>query len=414
MGDLNRREFLAASTGLTLAAGVPAQEAPPQDAASQDRVAGANETVGIGLIGAGGQGTHHLQKLIHNRQARVLAVCDIYEPRREQAKQLAKADGHHEYRKLLDRKDVDCVWIATPDHWHSRMAIDALEAGKDVYCEKPMARYWHEARDFYRAAVRTKRVVQIGSQDTSREIWWRAREAVRQGRLGKLVWSQTSITRNLREGDWKYGIDLDAGPHNLDWKAFLGPAPYRPYEAERFFRWRKYWDYSGGIATDLFVHVLHSLCIALDNEWPVRAVSAGGIVVHKDRETPDNFYALVDYEGGHTVFVAGTQANEQGLPVVVRGHEATMYLSGSDVVIRPERIYLAGRKEETIACRDVGDAIVAHHKNFLECVKRRNTRTSCDPLLGYKVSVAVSMCEEAWRTNRVVRFDPKTEEVTAS
>ncbi len=399
--DLTRREFLAASAGLALAT----------TAASQERIVGANETLGVALIGAGGQGTHHLRKLVGNKEVRVVAVCDIYKPRLERAREISKAEAHHDYRDLLQRKDVDCVWIATPDHWHSRMAIDAMEAGKDVYCEKPMARYWHEARDFYHVAQRTKRVVQIGSQATSRPLWWKARELVRAGRLGKLVWSQTSIARNIRDGDWKYGVSLEAGKHNLDWERFLGPAPKRPYDPERFFRWRKYWDYSGGIATDLFVHVLHSLCIPLGNEWPVRVVSSGGVFLHQDRETPDTFHALIDYEGGHTVFVAGTQANEQGLSVVIRGNEATMYLSGSNVEIRPERLYASKRSGEVVEARDVGDSIAAHHANFLDCVRRRDEHTNCDALLGYKVDLAVDMSVECWRRNEVLRFDPATEEV---
>ncbi len=394
---ISRREFLGAAAATAIAS---------------SRVMGANEKLGVGLIGCGGQGTHHLHKLVANPELKVVGVCDIYKPRLESAKTVSGATGYHHYRDLLDRKDIDCVWIATPEHWHSRMAIDAMEAGKDVYCEKPMARYWHEARDFYRVAQRTKRVVQIGSQDTSRPIWRLAREHVRAGKLGKLVWSQTSIARNIRDGDWKYGVNLQAGPHNLDWKAFLGPAPDRPYDPERFFRWRKYWDYSGGIATDLFVHVLHSLCIPLGNEWPVRVVSGGGVFLHMDRETPDTFHALIDYEGGHTVFMAGTQANEQGLPVVIRGHEATMYLSGSDVEIRPERIYSSGRETEAIRAGDVGNAILAHHRNFLDCVRRRDPNTNCNPLLGYKVDIAVDMSIECWRQNKVLRFDAETQEVT--
>ena len=401
--DLSRRKFIAASAGAVLAT----------TAASRARIFGANETLGVALIGAGGQGSNHLRRLVKNEQARVVAVCDIYKPRLERAKAVSGAQGYHEYEKLLARKDIDCVWVATPDHWHARMAIEAMEAGKDVYCEKPMARYWHEARDFYRAVEATGRVVQIGSQDTSREVWREAQRQVEAGKLGKLVWSQTSIARNVRDGDWKYGVDLRAGPHNLDWQRFLGPAEKRPYDAERFFRWRKYWDYSGGIATDLFVHVLHSLCIPLGNEWPVRVVSAGGVFVHKDRETPDTFHALIDYEGGHTVFVAGTQANEQGLPVVIRGHEATMYLSGSDVEIRPERIYGAGRKQETYRARDVGDSIAAHHRNFFDCVRRRDPQTNCNALLGYKVDIAADMAVECWRQDKVLRFDPETQEVSA-
>ena len=397
--EINRREFLAAtSVGLALAT----------------TAFGANEKIGVGLIGAGGQGSAHLRRLVKNERVKVLGVCDIYEPRKQAAMELSGAQGYHDHHELLARKDIDCIWIATPDHWHAQMAMDAMEAGKDVYCEKPMARYWHEAKDFYNCALRTKRVVQIGSQATSRPIWWKAKELVEQGKLGPLVWSQTSIARNIRDGDWKYGVDLAAGPHNLDWKRFLGPAPDRPYDPERFFRWRKYWDYSGGIATDLFVHVLHSLCIPLLNEWPVRVVSAGGVFLHRDRETPDTFHALIDYESGHTVFMAGTQANGQGLPVVVRGHEATMYLSGSDVEINPERIYSSGRTDEKHKVADIGDSINAHHKDFLDCVLRRDQNTNCNALLGYKVDIAVDMSIEGWRQNKVFLFDPETQEVTAA
>jgi predicted dehydrogenase len=398
--SISRRDLFAAA-GAALAT----------TALSRARVFAANETFGVGLIGAGGQGSFHLSKLIANKAVRVLGVCDIYRPRLERAAQVSGAQPYHDYRDLLDRSDVDCIWVATPDHWHARMAMDAMDAGKDVYCEKPMARYWHEARDFYRATLRTRRVVQVGSQDTSRPVWWKAREVIREGKLGRLVWSQTSIARNIRDGDWQYGIDLDAGPHDLDWKAFLGPAENRPYDPERFFRWRKYWDYSGGIATDLFVHVLHSLCIPLGNDWPVRVASAGGVRIHTDRETPETFHSLIDYAGGHTVFVAGTQANEQGLPVVIRGHEATMYLGGGDLEVRPERIYGGKRRIETWEVSDVGDAIDAHHANFFDCIRRRDPHTNCDALLGYKVDIAADLAVESWRRDRIYRFDPKTEEV---
>jgi len=375
---------------------------------------GANEKLGVALIGCGGQGMNHLHRLAKNPQVKVLGVCDIYKPRLDNAVAVSGAKKYHDYRDLLADTDIDCVWVATPDHWHARMAIEAMEAGKDVYCEKPMARYWRDARDFLEVARKTGRVVQIGSQDTSRPIWRRAKELVDANKLGKLVWSQTSIARNVRDGDWKYGVNLAAGKHNLDWKRFLGPAQDRPYDPERFFRWRKYFDYSGGIATDLFVHVLHSICIPLDNPWPTRVVSAGGVYIHKDRETPDTFHALVDYEGDHTLFIAGTQCNEQGVPVVIRGHEATMYLSGSEITIRPERIYSAGRKEQTYPTGDVGNAISAHHQNFFDCVRRRDQATNCDALLGYKVDIAADLAVESWRKNAVFTFDPKTQEAQSS
>ncbi|MDH3592668.1 MAG: Gfo/Idh/MocA family oxidoreductase [Planctomycetota bacterium] len=393
--ELDRRTFMkgTAAAGLAFATRAAAQ-AP-------------SERLGVGVIGTGGQGTHHLRKLVGNTGVKVVAVCDIYKPRLDRAKEIAGADTHHDYRDVLARDDVDCVWICTPDHWHARMAIDAMDAGKDVYCEKPMTRYWHEAKEVYEAVARSRRVVQIGSQGTSQPLWRRAREHV--GTLGPLVWSQTSVARNMRDGDWQYGVDLEAGPRNLDWKRFLGPAQDRPYDPERFFRWRKYWDYSGGIATDLFVHALHALCIPLGNPWPVRVVSAGGMVVHKDRETPDSFHALIDYEGDHTVVITGTQANAQGLPVVIRGHEATMEIAGNAIEIQPERIS-AGRAE-TIEVAAVPDAVQTHHANFLDCVRRRDSRTHCDALHGYKVVLAVDMAVECWRRQRVLRFDPTRQDV---
>lgn len=398
---MNRRDFLKASAGVAgLALSVGAQ----------DQLNGANERINVGLIGCGGQGMNHLHRLVRNPAVRVVGVCDIYRPRLENAMKLSGAPGFHDYRKLLDVKGLDAVFIATPDHWHARMGIDAMDAGKDVYQEKPMTRYWWEARDYYRAWIRTKRVVQVGSQSCSNEIWWKARDLIREGRIGKLVWAQTSICRNIRDGDWTYAVER-FDEKDLDWNAFLGPAEKRPFDPERFFRWRKYWDYSGGIATDLFVHQLHHLCISLGNEFPIRAVAGGCFAVHNDRETPDTFMAVIDYPSRYQVVVAGTQANEQGLPEVIRGHEATMYLSGSSIEIRPENIYAKKRQPEKIATRHAGDEISAHHANFFDCLRRRDQRTNCDVELGYKVMVAVDMMVENYRQNRVFRFDPAKEEM---
>jgi predicted dehydrogenase len=401
MNDFTRREFMATSAGISVAATA---------AAAQDAVVGANERVQVGLIGCGGQGTHHLNLLMRNAGVRVVGVSDVYKPRLENAERISKAKGYADYRELLALPGLDAVWIATPDHWHAKMTMDAMEAGVDVYCEKPMTRTWREARDVHRMRLRTNRVVQIGSQYASRQLFWKARELVQAGRLGKLIWSQASYSRNLRDGDWKYGVDHKAGPHNLDWDAFLGPAPKRPYDAERFFRWRKYWDYSGGITTDLFVHQLLPMAITLGCEFPVRAFGAGGVYLHKDRETPDTFLMTVEYPSEHTILIVGSQANEQGLPTVVRGHEATMYLSGNDIEIRPEQPYSEGRSPERVAVKEVGDSIVAHHANFLDCVRRKDPKTNCNTEVGYKVTVAVDLANRCWREGRAVRFDPVKEE----
>ncbi len=407
---VTRRTFLATAAAGAAAIGLEEALAQVEEPAKPMRP---NEQIGVGLIGCGGQGTHHLTKLARNPAVRVVGVCDIYVPRRERAQSISNAAGLRDYRRLLDRKDLDAVFIATPDHWHAKMAIDAMEAGKDVYVEKPMALHWQQARDIHRTAVRTKRIVQVGSQDCSREMWWKARDLIRQGRIGKLVWSQTSIARNLREGDWNGSIDLDVTPSILDWDAFVGPAEWRPYDPERFFRWRKYWDYSGGIATDLYVHVLHALSIAIGPEFPSRVVAGGGVYIHKDRETPDTFHAVIDYPSEHSVVIVGSQCNEQGLPVTIRGHHATMHLGGTggEIVIRPERI--AAGSEERIASKDVDDTIQAHHDNFFDCIRRRQQRTNCDAELGYKTDVAVDLAVESYRKDKVCRFDPVQEEVVA-
>jgi predicted dehydrogenase len=403
---LSRRDFLAGAAAGFASLAV-ARDDDPATPPPSDRL-------GVGVIGCGGQGSHHLGKLVRNPKVAVVGVSDVYQPRLERARATAgQAPGFRDYRELLALPSLDAVWIATPDHWHGRMAIDAMEAGKDVYLEKPMALHWQEAREIHRAAKRLRRVVQVGSQDCSRPIYWKARELVREGRLGKLVWSQTSICRNLKEGDWNWAVDLDASPKNLDWEAFLGPAPRRPFDPERFFRWRKYWDYSGGIATDLYVHVLHALCIPIGPEFPSRVMAGGGVYIHKDRDTPDSFFTLIDYPSEHSVVVVGTQCNEQGLPIVVRGHRATMYLGGTggELIVRPERIF--GGEELKLDVGDVPDPIQSHHDNFLDCVRRRDPRTNCDVDLAYRVDVAVDLAVESWRKHKVCRFDPAREEELA-
>jgi len=408
-GDMSRRQFLG-RTAIALGTGVTT-------ALSAKRVLGANDRIRVGVIGCGGMGTNHLKRLVNASQAgelnvQVVAVCDIFEPRKERAKEISGGTAYHDYRKLLERKDIDVVWIATPDHWHARMSIDAMEAGKDIYCEKPMTRYWQEAKEVYRTVLRTGRIMQVGSQGCSDPKWKKAHELISKGYIGKIVWSQTSIGRNSKGGDWNYSIDLTAGPHNLDWNAFLGSAPKRPFDPERFFRWRKYWDYSGGIATDLFSHVLHALLKTIGPEFPRRVVAGGGIFVHKDRETPDTFHMIADYPSEHSVVAVSSQANEQGLPVVIRGHEATMYLTGSNISIRPERIYADEREEMNIQVKGVGDLLKAHHRNFIECVRSRK-QPNCHAELAYKVTIAILLAVKSYRENKVMLFDPVKEEVVS-
>jgi predicted dehydrogenase len=398
MSKLNRREFLAASTAAALASSASGQSSVSP-----------NDRLGVGLIGCGDQGTNHLRYLVRNEGVEVRAVCDVFKPRRDRAAEMSGGRVYVDYGDLLARDDIDCVWIATPDHWHARMGIDALEAGKDVYCEKPMGRYWNEARDFYRAAQRTGGIVQIGAQATSNRMYDRMRELVDERRLGRLILSQASFMRNTQTGDWNYAIEQRAASADLDWERFLGPAPPRPFDPERFFRWRKYWDYSGGLATDFLSHPFHPLCKGTGNEWPVRVVAAGGILLHPDREVPDTLHVLVDYESGHTIMLTAAQTTGRGVPLVVRGHRAYLELGRDRLLLWPDRLYAQEIEPETFQVETVADYIQAHHDNFLSCVRQRNQATNCPAELGYRVAIALDLASRSWRGQSVLRFDPVAE-----
>src|SRR5262249_10201265 len=205
--------------------------------------------------------------------AKALAVSDVYGKRLRLAKEAVEAKdntvkcgAYLDYRELLNRDDLDAVLIATPDHWHAPIAIEAMHKGKDVYLEKPMTKTVEEAKEIYEPTQQTKRVLQVGSQTTSLDQWIKARKALQDGLIGKLIMSQGSFHRNSKEGEWNWPIDKNAGPDKsgddfIDWKMWLGNAPKRAFDADRFFRFRKYWDYSGGIATDLFYHIMAPLNI---------------------------------------------------------------------------------------------------------------------------------------------------------
>ncbi|MBM4086036.1 MAG: Gfo/Idh/MocA family oxidoreductase, partial [Planctomycetes bacterium] len=307
-------------------------------------------------------------------------------------------------------------WIATPDHWHATITMDAMEAGKDVYCEKPMTLYWHEAKAVYETALRTRRILQVGAQGTSGPGWDKANELIREGKIGKVLWSQTSSSRNSKGGEWNYGIDQGVSPSNLDWDRFIGPAQWRPFDPERYFRFRKYWDYSGGTATDLFSHYLYALMKALGPELPSSVVSGGGNWVHKDREVPDTFHMLAQYPSGHTVLAVSSMANEQGVSTLIRGQQATMYPGGGGVTIRREPAFLE-EGEETggeikVSVPHPGDILKAHANNLFECMRTR-AKTNCHAELAYKTTVAIALSVASYRENRVKVFDPVREQLVS-
>ncbi len=384
-----------------------------------------NEKLRFAVIGVGGRGRGHvgdILKMSDEHDLELTGVCDIYRPRREAAAKRSGAVGYHDYRKLLESKTADCVIIATPDHWHAKMCLDSMAAGCDVYCEKPWTRYAHEAKEVYHAIREHKKILQIGTQHTSDGRFWAAKEAVANGLLGKLVWSQTSYSRNSVRGEWNYRIESSASPENLDWEAFLGSASKKSFNREHFFRFRKYWDYSGGIATDLHYHKLAPILLALGADFPHRVTSGGGIWVHADdghqspREVPDTFMTLIDMPKRHSIVLASSMANSSGLPDLIRGHEASLHFVGGGVEIRPdERTY--GKKFRD---RHGGKDLLKlpalprdHHMvNFIRCVRsRREEDLNCGPDLGYRTMVCIAMSVKAYRENKVLFWDREKEEI---
>ncbi len=421
--DLTRRRFLRTAAGI----GASALAAPAIGAS-----VGANGRLRFAIIGVGGsncgRGTDHLRQLMEmskdsNRNLQVTLVCDIYERHLENARRLGGGcAGVKEWERVVEDKNIDCVVIATPDHWHAPMAIGAMRAGKDVYLEKPMTLTIPEAKEVYHTAVKEKRILQVGVQGSENPHVWGAREAVQKGLLGKLLWSQTSYARNSREGEWNYPIHPDASPTNILWDRFLGSAPKIDYSGERFFRWRKYWDYSGGIATDLHYHRLTPLHIILGPEFPRRAVAAGGVYVQKDgREVPDTFMGTLEYPSGHYIILSSSMANDIGLPVVIRGHEATLFFGEGDDPeydgageVRPQQVFRVyfrkthGKEVIKIEPRPRSK----HMANFIECVRsRKSEELNCGPLVGYQTMVGIKMTVDAYRTGKAVLWDAAKEEV---
>jgi predicted dehydrogenase len=402
---ITRRDFLKQSAIAAAAAGMYTM--------APGRVLGANDRLNLGVIGCGGRATGLLQDLVNRSQnpeanLKVIAVCDIYEPRKQRAQQICGGQLFHDYNDMLALQDLDAVVIGTPDHWHARISIDAMNAGKDVYCEKPMTLYWHEAKEVARVQRATGRVMQVGAQSCSEDRVWKARDVISNGGLGKLLWSQGGYSRNSRDGEWNWYIEPGASPQNLDWKRWLGSAPQRPFDPERYFRFRKYWDYSGGIATDLFYHSLSHLEIALTPEFPKRVSAAGGIFIFHDREVPDTFHMMIDYPTDHTIVMTSSMGNREGTDDIIRGHEATLYFDDPGVVVRPEDEYKNERQELRIAQEPRSD----HMTNWLECIRSRK-QPHLDAQSGYRVMVAIALAVMSYREGRVIHFDPEKEEIVA-
>jgi predicted dehydrogenase len=418
---ISRRNFVHGVAGVSAAL------------ATRGRILGANDRINAAVIGLGTRGSWLLDMALHRAGEKsdvaIVALCDVYQARLSRAaKKAPDAKQYTHHQELLGRKDIDAILIATPDHWHAPITLAALESGRDVYCEKPMTHTLDEAAQVAAKVRETKRVMQIGVQALSWARWHKIRDVVQAGTLGKVVAVQGTYSRNDPNGDWNWRIDPGAGPDasgegHIDWKQWLGPATQRAFDADRFFRFRKYWDYSGGIATDLHYHIVAPFHLALENEHPVRVSGMGGLWIYNDgREVPDTFMTAADFPGKYSMMVQSSQVNEMGPLMLLRGTHATMHLGDewegpqgrntSTARIVPETPFRDEFKKkwnkDEIIVENVGnDGDQLHMDNFFDCVRSRQ-QPNCPADLGHKVMTSIELSVRSYRENKTFVVDPST------
>jgi len=392
-------------------------------ARSYSAIVGAGERLRVGVIGCGGMANAHMDALLAMKDQANLeigAVCDVYKKRLDAAAAKTGGKPFARYQDLLAQKDLDYVLIATPEHWHHRMTLDALETGKHVYVEKPMTHSIRQAQDVVRRLRGSKLKLQVGVQGMSDESYETANQYIRKGALGKVVMAQIDYSRNHMGDFWAYDIDPDAKPGvNLDWAAWLGPAPKRPWDPRRYFQWRRYWDYSGGIATDLFIHRVTRILKAVGLTFPYIVTATGGKWEFTDSvaEIPDTFNMLCDYPGGPTVVLVSSMANDTPIDHVIRGHKATIEFTRDGFVITPQSIFTRPEAKEAaqistpvVYKKTGGEDVTLHHANLHNAI-RKNEPLRCDHMLGYYGVVVTMMGVESLRRRKYLKWNAQKERV---
>lgn len=382
-------------------------------AAAQSRILGANARIRTGIIGAGGRG-RYLTAQFKEIGAEMSAVCDIYEPNLMAGMKEANtgAKPFHDYRKLLEDKSVDAVIVATPDHWHARMVIDAVEAGKDVYVEKPLAHKIDEGFNVIEAVRRTKRIVQVGMQRRSAELFLEARQIMDSGQLGEIrlvtsAWynSQASLSNRKLAGD-------------LDWKKWLGSAPDRPLDPMRFFNWYYFWDYSGGLLVGQAAHIVDAIHWFMNSKEPA-AVTCTGIKPNlAGAEVPETATIAIEYPENYlATFTIGYKAmrynsfNDQIKQF--HGSRARFDVGREWYSLYPESNAI--EMKPAVEKRKPGSfnqAAPSHIRNFLDCIRSRK-EPNAPVEAGQATNIVLCMAMDSLRKGRRLRWNSQTREVVA-
>ncbi|MFO0823604.1 MAG: Gfo/Idh/MocA family oxidoreductase [Gemmataceae bacterium] len=444
---VDRRKFFGSAAALSLSA------------ASYANVVGSNDRVRVGFLGCGGRAQAHIDLVnrfaAEGKAVLAAAVCDVWDgledeyevafggkvTRRRYAQGLfpsAKKCGldpadktrvSKDYRVILDRKDVDAVCIATPDHWHGRMTVDALNAGKDVYVEKPMTRTPEEAIAVCDAAQKTGRVVTVGVQSMADNVWMRAFDTIRTGGIGHVAHAQGGIFRNDARGQWRYyRLAKEMTPKTVAWDLFLGhgfelagrrigPSPKeQPFDRAAFAQWRTLWAFSSGPFADLLSHPITHLSAAMGVRFPTRVTAGGGTFLEYDgREVPDVSSVIADYDEGCQLVLTGATISGYPMEEVIRGRlGAIKFVKGGFQVFRddpnrgatfPPRLEVPPTPSETVTVEPPKNETETLWENFLACVRSRQQSTFCPPDLGAVAVTTAAMATQSYRTGQALFWD---------
>jgi predicted dehydrogenase len=435
----SRRHFLQT----TSAAGLAASAAAAQQAKSP------NDRIRFALVGAGGMGSGDVESALKAGGTELAAVADVYDGRLARAKERwgQQVFTTRDYREILDRRDIDAVIVATPDHWHQTIAIEAMNKGKDVYCEKPMIQKVGEGAALVEAQDRTKRIIQVGSQRVSSIEYTKAKELFAAGAIGELNMVEAWWDRNNSIGAWQYSIPTDASPENISWDRFLGQAPKRPFEPVRLFRWRNYQDYGTGVAGDLFVHLFSGMHYVTGALGPERVFASGGLRCWRDgRDVPDVMLGLYDYPktARHPAFTLALRVNfvsgagessgfrfvgSEGIMTIGRGVSLSKVPRESEPGFTIDTFSKAEQERSLQAYRDKyppqkpnADAMKAqteerfqaprgysdhedHHRNFFAAIRSRQPVVE-DAAFGFRAAGPAVLSNVSYFEQKLMRWDP--------
>ena len=433
----SRREFLlksAGATGALLAARTIVLEPEPMYASPA-----ASDRVRFGMIGVGMQGSGLLAAAVTLPGVECAAASDLYDGRHTLAKEIVNPNLRttRRYQELLDDKEIDCIVAAVPDHWHKKIVVDAVSAGKDIYCEKPMSHSAADGVEMVAAAQKSGRIVQIGSQRTSSVLLAKAREIVAKGMLGDITLIEGSLGRNDPTGAWEYPLPTDLSPQTLDWDTWLGTAPKKPFDGNAFARWRCWKEYGTGVAGDLMVHLISGMLYVWGkNEAPKRAMALGGIFRWKDgRNMPDVHTSLFEY-GDIPVYIRLTLGTETPEVLRICGSKGLLDIGEFTFSFTPQTgvdnapSYYSGgfpramREEylkkwhaendpkpgqeptsESVLYRGNDyDDVRPHLWNFFHAVRSRKPVVQ-DAVFGHHAALACHMANESFFRNSPVRWD---------